>query len=457
MSTAPRSDLDPRTRSARAAPPGPVTVGLVLIGGFLIGGPFGTVVAVLTLLVWLQYPALLGGLTAGLLAFAALTSVLGNWPNQDSLRQSFADDRALAAAAGLAAGVALLTTVASAARADRSPRRRPAAAAAPTPSTTQLLSRARWWLPFGAVLLVAVALSVFLAPDALTAPQLAATDALRTGQGFVRPTEGRSGYFAPAPLVLASLFATSTAALLTTLTTLTAAAAMTTGFRLGGRRMALIAGLVAAALPSVWGQGLAGALAALAVTTALLLSWPDRITVARAVAAGAALAVACLSRPESLLIVPVVAVWPLLWRSPDVSRPTAFASSAAILMVTLAAVAPWALHVRPATAPLWPVTTSGPSLGVWSLGLAVEAAAYGLALSEAWRRRLTLPQNWHRHLPWVALPALAVATFLFTVGNRDLFFAIAPMAAVGAAAAIGHRFDAVPREDAGPRESVRAR
>lgn len=94
-------------------------MGVVVAGGFLIGGPFGLIVAVLAVVVWWRQPEWLGAVLAGLLVFAALASVVGAWPGTDSLRQGFADDRPWAAAAGLGAGVALLVAVVRAAREDR--------------------------------------------------------------------------------------------------------------------------------------------------------------------------------------------------------------------------------------------------------------------------------------------------------------------------------------------------
>jgi len=115
----PRDDLDPAPVPGRDRPPGPLATAVVVLGGFLIGGPFGLIVAVVAVVVWRRQPQWLGALVGGLLVVAALGSVLGAWPAADSLRQGFADDRPWAAAAGLGAGVALLVAVVRAAREDR--------------------------------------------------------------------------------------------------------------------------------------------------------------------------------------------------------------------------------------------------------------------------------------------------------------------------------------------------
>lgn len=120
MTGIPRDELDPAPIPGRDRPPGPLATAIVVAGGFLIGGPFGLIVAIVAVVVWRRQPDWVGALVGGLLVVAALGSVIGAWPGAESLRQAFADDRPWAGAAGLGAGVALLLSVVKAAREDRS-------------------------------------------------------------------------------------------------------------------------------------------------------------------------------------------------------------------------------------------------------------------------------------------------------------------------------------------------
>ena len=428
MTTAPRFDLDPPADEARDTPPGPITAAVVVAGGFMIGGPFGLLVAVLALVVWHRQPRWLGGLLVGLLVVAALGSVVGAWPGPDSLRQSFADDRSWGAAAGLGAGVALLVAVARAARADRAPG--PSLTTAPRRAT--VAERVGPWVPVAGIAVAAGAVSLLLAPDALAAGGRAAAETLRAGSGLGRAP---ADHHPPLALIVAAVFPSTIALVQAILSGATAVATVVLGTRLGGRRIGLAAGAISAALPLVWGQNLSGALAGLFVVTALLLAWPDRLTVARASIAGLVLVAAALARPEALLVLPVVIAWVAVWPA---SRPDTAMTLAALVGWAAGALLLAALALHGQTGVWWPARP-GPALvldGAQGVGaLTITLVAVLLAADELRWRATTHRLSWARHLPWLALPALAaVVGVLAPVVHRDLSFAVGPLVAVAAAA-----------------------
>lgn len=437
-SPTPRNELDPTPLPGRDTPPGPLTTVFVVAGGFLIGGPFGLVIAGLAILVWRRHPDWLGALTVGLLATAAVGSVVGAWPGPDSLRQSFAADRPWGAAAGLAAGVSLLVAVARAARSDRA-----LTPAAPPPTETPALGeRIGPWLPYAAITALAATVSLLCAPDALPTAARAAADALRAGEGFVRSAGGTTTRYPPAALVVAAVFPSATAATLAVAAAATAVATAVLGVRLAGRRVGILAGVVAAALPFVWDQRLPGALAGLAVVTALLLAWPDRLTGARAATAGGLLAVAALARPEALLVLPVAVVWIMVWPAPAPSGST-LARAATLLGTAVVGLGLWASRAEGAADGWWAAAATWPASVGTGPGavarVALDVAAAALAVDELWFRRSGLGASWRRHLPWLAVPVLAAALAVVTVGDRNLWFIVGPLVAVGAAATITRR------------------
>ena len=77
MTATPRFELDPAPDPGRDLPPGPLTIGLVVAGGFLIGGPFGLLVAVRALAVGRRHPEWRGDPLARLAGAAPLGAGLG--------------------------------------------------------------------------------------------------------------------------------------------------------------------------------------------------------------------------------------------------------------------------------------------------------------------------------------------------------------------------------------------
>lgn len=445
MTDAPRFPLDPPADPERDSPPGLLTAGLVAAGGFLVGGPFGLVVALLALVVWQRRPDWLGALLVGLLALSAVGSVLGAWPGPDSLRQSFADDRPWAAAAGLGAGVALLVAVARAARADRAP----GPVLTDTPSLGSATRRLAPWLPVAGVALAAAAVSVALGPEAVPAELRAAAGALRAGEGL-------TGGQPPVAAVVAAAFPDAGTLLVAVLIGATAVVTVLLGTRPSGRRTGLLAGLVAAALPLVWTQSLPGALAGLLSGTALLLVWPDRVTTARAGVAGAALALASFSRPEAALLVPVLAVWLAVWPEPGDRRPR-MTGLAALLLVGVVGVALGLSAHHGQTGDWWPgADVAAAAGGLRGLAHAIDLVALTLALDEARRRIRTGSLSWARHLPWIGIPTVALVVAVLSLGDHGLGFVVGPLLAVGAATRLAGRSDGIAEAPAADRAEVPA-
>lgn len=428
MIDAPRFPLDPPGDPERDSPPGLLTAGLVAAGGFVAGGPFGLLVALLALVVWQQRPDWLGALLVGLLALSAVGSVLGAWPGPDSLRQSFADDRPWAAAAGLGAGVALLVAVARAARADRAP----GPVLAETPERPSATARLAPWVPVAGVAVAAAAVSALLGPEAYPAELRAAAGALRAGAGV-------TGDQPPAAAVVAAAFPDAGTLLVAVLTAATAVATVLLGTRLSGRRAGLLAGVVAAALPLVWDQSLPGALAGLLAVVALLLAWPDRVTTARAGVAGGALVLASFSRPEAALVLPVLAVWLAVWPDPSDRRPRT-SGVAALLVVGVTGLVLGGVAGHGQTGDWLPGADVAPLTdGLRGLAHVVDLVALALALDEARRRFRTGSVSWARHLPWIAVPTLALVVTVLSLGDHDLGFVVGPLLAVGAATRLAGR------------------
>ena len=203
----------------------------------------------------------------------------------------------------------------------------------------------------------------------------------------------------------------------------------------------------------MWGQRLPGALAGLLVVTALLLAWPDRLTVARASTAGVLLVGAALARPESLLALPVVIAWVAVWPG---RRPDAAATLAALVGSTAVALFLATLALNDQTGSWWPAHP-GPSLvldgALGVVAMVLSAAAAALAADELRWRATTHRLSWSRHLPWLALPTLALLVWLSApVWHRDLSFAIGPLVAAAAAARLT-RPPAAVRTEAAPVEA----
>ena len=329
---------------------------LLVVGiGYLVGGLFGAVVAMAAIVALeTEPPGTVAWTAAATLVAAAAATVLQRWPN-DHVDSSFATDRSLAAALGQAAAILAFIAVVWAARAERSaPRphervRRPA-----LPITRVHVGTAAL---VGTVGLVAWVVRVVFAPAAMPPGYSGSVEALQAGDGFI--TAARP----PLAAVVAALAPVAPDLLIVAVTGATVAVVAVLAGRVGGRRTAVVAGLLAAVLPSVWGQQLPEALAALGVAGALSWAWPDRLSPGRAVLAGLAMAAATLARPEAALLVPVVLLWLFA------ARPTerrghwrGEALAAVVLAAFVVGYAPWATWVASEHGTFLPSTNLGATL-----------------------------------------------------------------------------------------------
>ncbi len=117
------------------------------------------------------------------------------------------------------------------------------------------------------------------------------------------------------------------------------------GRRLGGRGIGLAAAVIAAVYPNLWILDAAlfsEGLAVLLVTGALLLAYRLRRapTTLGVIALGAVLGLAALTRPETILLIPLLAA-PLLLRLAGCAWPRRFALLGVTVLVACVVLAPW--------------------------------------------------------------------------------------------------------------------
>jgi hypothetical protein len=119
------------------------------------------------------------------------------------------------------------------------------------------------------------------------------------------------------------------------------------GFRLGGRRVAVVSGLLAAVWPNLWYWDVdvqSEAITALAVAgfTVAGLAFLRRPTLRRLAVVGALIGVCALGRAEMLLLVPVVPM--LVWAVADLSGRQRAGWMGAALAATLLVIGPWTAY-----------------------------------------------------------------------------------------------------------------
>lgn len=353
-----------------------VAGGLVLLLAFLLGGVFGVVVAGVALARARTDPAAPAFAAAGCVLAAALASLVP-WPVAGSLSLDFAGRRELAGGFGLAAAVLLGVAAAGAAVGERKPR---------TSSRVALGHSAAWAsrVPVGDVAVVAgstllaVAVRVIAAPAALPPGYAQVVDSIVSGWGIrYAPSEGASTAFHP-PLaaIVAAVAPDASHWVLVVVSALVAGACSLLALRLGGPVAGVIAGGLAALLPSFWGQQLPESLAMLGVLLCLTLARPAAWTASRAGWAGVSAGLAALARPETLLLLLVVAGWVLL-------DPATRRGWLAVFVVGFAVVyAPWQLHV----VRTFGVAKPSLNLGATVAGANTPAAKHG-DLRGAWDLR----------------------------------------------------------------------
>ena len=323
---------------------------VVLAGaGLLLGGVPGLVVALLGVTAGARHG---GGRVARaafvLLVLAAVATTVE--AGSVALGVAFVDQRPVAAAAARAAGILALVALVTSARTER-------AGATTAPPRPELLRRT--WdrsqlavvLPYGLVAAGALVVRMVAATSPLPPGYGPVVASLRAGNGFF------TGLHPPLAAVVAAFTPGTARAALVVVSALTVVAVMRLAHRLTGRRPALVAGLVAAVLPSFWGQQLPEALAALAVTTAFAVLWPPALDARRAALGGLALAAAALARPEAVLAVPVA----VAWMAANGGRALLRHASTAVA-VAVVAFAPWQLTLHRAFDTWLPATSLGPTL-----------------------------------------------------------------------------------------------
>ena len=346
----------------------PRVLGAALMG-FLLAGALGAVVAVIAVLALRREPRwVLGAALVGVLALAAIATVVEHPLTRAALSLRFASERPLAAALGSAAGVLLALTIAQLAVQERAPSPR-----ADIDDDQPHDGRPR---PDAAVVAVGVAalvVRVLGAPEAMPPGYDTLVTSLRGANGY-RGTAGFTAVRPPLPAVIAAFAPGPERLALVIVSLTTVLVVMRIAHRIGGRPASIAAGVVAAVLPSMWGQQLPEALAACFVAGTIALAWPDVLTPSRAAAAGVCAAAATLSRPEALLVVPVVLAWIAVAR-----RRGLLPRAAALVGVAAAVVLPWQVQVHshfdtwlPSTnlgaslaGGLTPATSAGPLLGAY--------------------------------------------------------------------------------------------
>ena len=283
---------------------------VVLAVAYLFGGLLGVAVAVAGLVALeLEPPGVVARAAVAALVAAGLATVLEERPS-DQVGISFATDRPIAAGLAEAAAILAFIAIGVAARSERAqwPRRAVSTRWSDLGITRDRLATLMALIVVGGL---AWAVRMAAAPAGMPPGYSTVVDSLRGGEGFA------SALHPPLAPVLAAFAPVSPRMLTMLVTSATVAVVVVLGWRLGGRATAVVAGGLAAVLPSIWGQQMPEALAALGVIAGLAWAWPSRLTKGRAVLAGLSVAAATLARPEALLAVPVVVAWIFVDRPPS--------------------------------------------------------------------------------------------------------------------------------------------
>ena len=297
-----------------------LSIGLFGVTGLLLGGWPGFVIGVATA-VALEVlgpaaPRRLAVAAAALLTGAAVMTLIEGGTAVTDLNLRFPRERPVANTLALAATILLVAILSAAVSSERA-----MSPSLPRESRTEL-SSPRWrpsggrpWLTVG---ILAVLIRVVCVPDRLPPGYLSLADNLALGRGYLLGLGGdarATGILTPlTPLIIAFAPVGPRAALIA-VSTSTVVMTGLLATRLFNRRVGVTAAVLAAMLPSLWGQQLPEALAALAVVVALLLADPYQTRPWRLMLAGSAIGVGMLARPEVVLVVPLVICWWLAARA----------------------------------------------------------------------------------------------------------------------------------------------
>jgi hypothetical protein len=282
--------------------------------GFLIGGWVGLAAAAAGVASTFRRPATLVAAAAPTaLVVAALATVIEVPVDGDALRSSFADDRPVAATAGLVAALFALTAVVTLGVRDRVARPAAADVVAPAPvrpDRAAVFARLRPLAPVAGLVLVGAVALALLAPDPPAATEDVAAN-VRLGRGWGTTADDGAvvvdGTEPPLAVVVAAV-APGGAGAWTALAGAGAMAAVAVFVR--RRSTAAVVPLAAAGLVAVGllvvRADLAAALAAALTGAALLLGDPEGRTPTSALLAGAAYGGAVLAVPVLGLALPLV-------------------------------------------------------------------------------------------------------------------------------------------------------
>ena len=367
-----------------------------VIIGFLIAGPMGALVAILALVaIDVEPTGAVPRAAAVALALAAITTVVEEWPGSDfDLR--FATDRPLAGALAQSAAVLAVVSVLVGIRRERASVPARTAGAPRRRLTSEQLGSVWTSAAVGVVAGVALLTRAVGTPSALPFDYGPALTALRSGRWM------QTASHPPLASVVAALGPVPGRWSAMVATLVTAGVVTALGFRLGGRRVGLACAVLAAVLPSIWGQQLPESLAALGVVGGVAWAWPDRLDARRGALAGCALGLAALARPEAVLAVPVVIAWVVVRAGTWRLRAGTVTATAVLVLVALTTVLPWSIWVRDEFGTRLPSTNLGRTLagatapgsqhgallGSWDPKAVFEAGAEHEGASDRAYRRL---------------------------------------------------------------------
>lgn len=332
-----------------------------VVFGALVGGVVGAVLALTSVFCvrderrWVR--AVVAASAVALMAIAAVASV---FEGERQITASYATDRGLAASSARLAAVQVAVMIAQGVLTGR--RARPKAAAATRGMSDNATAAPETMaLATGLVLLVGAAVRATVEPTALGPLAREVADNVDRGAGFGRgvgSAVGQTALLTPAAAMLGALAPFGAHAALVMCGVSATIGVALLGRRWGGPTTGLVAAVLTAVLPSWWGQQLPEALATVGVTFALVLLSERTPGVREAVGAGLLVALGALSRPEVLLVMPLLVVWLL---SEQRRR-----QAATVGIVCLALVMPWQL---------WVLRTFDTYAPTTSLALMVEAAS----------------------------------------------------------------------------------
>ncbi len=284
----------------------------------------------------------------------------------------YARDRELAASLAAVGGVALGCALLSCAvreRASAPPAGRAGPATAPPAGPSQAAGSTGRLGPAGLsglavvagmVALGSAAMSWITAADVVPGACAEIVDNVADGTGYAAGDGARaypSAACSPAGPFVAAFWPLGARFGLAVAAAGTGAAAVVLARRLGGRRSVGATVALTLGLAPWWAQDLPSALAALGLTTAVVLARPPDLDPRRAAAAGAAAALAALARPEVLVVIPLVVA---------TAAARQRAHGALLAATALASVLPWALWAHANVGRWWPGGAGGISLW-WSV------------------------------------------------------------------------------------------